>query len=263
MKVSFVGNCQAEAISRILKRSNPGLDVVYETVTPRYGDFNADRCHENMQSSQIIVAQAIENRSNEFYRENLRNTYGDRLVFYPYIYCDGIFSMSFFPGGPNTQPYGVINFEPILESLLQYGFQETVMRFRKGDIEFNHAKRLSANIKTARANEKLTSIDWVSDFEELLTNRRLMITHNHPNPELLKLISRKIADVTGLRFSEVRPSDHLLYSLVTLPNPGAIITPFAVSELGLKYDYDLQWFPTGRRLIAHINKALEQSTKEG
>ena len=239
------------------------MDVIYESITPRYGNFDLDRCRENIETSDLIIAQAVENKDNEFSREKLHLAFQDRIVFYPYIYADGFFSMSFFPAGPNVQPYGVMNFEPVLESLLEVGFQETILRYRKGDINFHHVERLEGNIEKARANERYISIKWVDDFEELIKSRRLMITHNHPNPELLNLISKKISGISGLNFREVKPDEHVLYSLVTLPNPGAVVTPFAVSELGLKYDYDLQWFPTGRRLITHINKMLEDAGTAG
>jgi hypothetical protein len=255
-KIAFFGNCQIEAISKILESSNSGCEITYQTNTNRHGSFDPDGLRKTLDESDLIISQAIANRDNEFSKEQMTEKYGSKVIFAPYVFFDGLFSMSLALTSVKARPTGVLNHDPISESIKKIGLQRTLGRYRSGRLNLNHKKRLDFNIKYSRENEKLCSFPWVDDFLENFYSEKSMITHNHPTPKILNMIAEKISNLTGLYFKEVNPDDFVLYSRIVLPNPGAVITPMSKNEIGFKFDYDLQWFPESRNLINRVAKEI-------
>lgn len=254
-KIAFFGNCQIEAISKIIENSNPDCQITYQTNTNRHGNFDPEGLKKTLEDSDLIVSQAIANRGNEFSREQMEEKYGSKVIFAPYIFFDGLFSMSLALTSAKARPTGVLNHGPITDSIREVGLQRTMGRFRNGKLNLNHKERLNFNIEYSRVNESLCSFPWVDDFLDRFYEERSMITHNHPTPKILNMVAKKIADHADLAFRRVNPDDFVLYSKISLPNPGAVVTPMSKADIGFEFEYDLQWFPDSRNLINRIAKA--------
>lgn len=110
-------------------------------------------------------------------------------------------------------------------------------------------------METAR-RESLCQIKLAPFVRENYRTKQVLLTHNHPMPELIDECARQIAGLLSLRYTKITPEKPLDYSRITLAQGWNFITPFAKSELGLCYPYDLHWLTKGRNMIEKVANAL-------
>jgi hypothetical protein len=86
--------------------------------------------------------------------------------------------------------------------------------------------------------------------------------HNHPHPDLINEIARQFAALLNLKFKAVTRDNLLVLDAITLPEFGKVCTPYCVRDLGLRYNYDLQWTRLGREFITESAGALQDMQPE-
>jgi hypothetical protein len=251
MDIFFYGNCQAQAVSQIISLNNRNLTIEYGGNSNRVAKFDPGRSLQLLESSRYIISQPIMNVNSVDHHEKLRAKYGSKLIFMPYIYFDGLFTLSDSPA-LQANPNGIIGQSYAKAAIDRLGVGRAIAEFRRGGIDFQHKERFENNLTELRKREALCQVTASDYVEATYRKSRPMITHNHPAPDFLMDIARKIANLLGLAHSEAILKDPAKKTTITLPYYTSIISPQAVSQLGLTYDYDMQWFADGRRLFRRI-----------
>jgi len=257
MKILFYGNCQTDVTHRALTFSNPLCEFEYAGNSRRVGHFDENRKNRLLEWCDHIVTQPIMNKNNPDYYQNLLDRHGDKITFMPYIFLDGFFAMSYAPGSIGSTISGVISQEPIRDMLLKEGFDETLAQFRSGKINFSHQERLKYNFEEMERRDAICHAKVLPFILERYKDQHVMITHNHPIPEMINDIAAQIATRLELNFDPVRMDQPHRYARITLPEFSSLVLPQTVEENGFNYPYDLHWINKGRRLIRIIAKAYD------
>lgn len=259
-KILFYGNCQSMATATALSIMNPDIDIRYAGNSQRVAKHDPERSARLMDWCDVVISQPIMNLGNAEHHEALAERLGDKLIFMPYIYFDGFFSLFYLPRRTARSKTGVIGEESVIEELQRVGFRKTVESFAAGQLDFKHAERLAFNFEEEERREQLCQIKLAPYVRENYRTTQVMMTHNHPMPDTVNECARQVAQVLSLKYSPISPDNHQDYSRITLGLGWSFITPFAKSELQLDYPYDLQWLTKGRKMIEKVAAALNIST---
>ena len=260
MKIVFYGNCQAQAASFAIQARNKSLTVEYAGNSHRVDLFDPERSWRLLDEADAIVTQSIMNMDNEDNHEALRARFGDRAIFMPYVFVDGLHSFSLTtPVHHKLVVDHLLGGTFLLDHLRRHGVRKTIWDYRVGKIDFHHRDRFNRTMAEMRRREAASGceIRIADDIERMYRTSQKMLTHNHPSPDLMNIISGKIADRLGLSFSDITPEEMHAYARIILPVSVTIATPWCKSELGLTYPYDLQWFFQGRDMIQRLARAYE------
>ncbi len=256
MKLLFYGNCQTLAAQAALTANNPKMKSEYAGNSVRVTHYDPERTEKLMNWCDYIITQPVMNDSNPDHYQRLQERFGDRVLFMPYVFCDGLFSMSHAPAARSKVRSGVIGEEVVIKELRRHGFNKTLFRYRNGLIKFDHDKRFAANLTELHRREEVCDIRIADFLEQNYRKQPMMITHNHPMPVVINLIGKQIAERTGLDYTDITRENPLDFAAITLPEFDTLTTPYTVRDLGLEYDYDLQWTRKGRKLISMIAKSI-------
>lgn len=257
MKLLFYGNCQAEAVATSLGFSNPQHQIDYAGNSNRVDKFDPARSKRLMAECDHLVCQPIMNPNNPEGAKQLRERFGDRVSFMPYIFVDGLFSLVQ-SGNIKRFITGIIGESYIIEELKNRRPAEVMERFKNGEIDFEHKARFTENIAEMRRREAHCAYKVADRIEALALNRPLFISHNHPKPELINHVAKQVAARLSLDFTPVTRDDPLKLAAITLPNTQRVISPYTISDLGASHAYDLHWLAEGRKMIWQIAEALRK-----
>lgn len=251
MKLLFFGNCQAEALASLTSLNNPGIEVEYTGSSDRVRRYDPARTAKLFDWCDRLIAQPIHNMDNPDNHVSMTARFGAKLVFIPYVYLDGIYSICRLPPGRNGTP-GFVGDAPVRAELERHGLDTTLRRFRNGRLGFNHARRFERTLATLEEREAVAHVrvgDWIRD-----TYRRWppMLTHNHPHPEMLNHIGETLAALLGVEFRRVTPEAPENWGMITLPDYGRVLSPQGVADLGLDYPPEPDWEETGTAFIREI-----------
>lgn len=251
----FYGNCQVEAASQALQARNPDLRCNYAGNSNRVAKFDPPRSEKLMAEADLIIAQPIMNMERDDNHLAMRERFGDRVIFMPYIFIEGLHSLSL---AGSTQrklvPKYIIGGEIVLKSLRKHGVRRTISDYKTGRLDFDHVSRFAKTLAEMRRREEEASCEVriADEIEAMHHAERVMLTHNHPNPNLINIIAGKISEHLGRAYDPLRPNEVQFYLQITLPVFETIVTPWCQRDLGLDYPYDLQWFRSGRDLIRKL-----------
>ncbi|MEM7508900.1 MAG: WcbI family polysaccharide biosynthesis putative acetyltransferase [Pseudomonadota bacterium] len=257
MKLLLYGNCQAEAVAKALQFSNPDHQIDYAGSSNRVARFDPKRSQRLMTECDHLVAQPIMNPENPDSTEQMRERFGDRVSFMPYIFVDGLFSLV---QSGNTTKYltGIIGEKYILRELETYKAAEVVERFQQGEIDFEHKTRFAQNLVEMRRREAHCSYKVANKIADTALERPLFISHNHPRPELINHLARQIASRLSLKFTPVTREEPLKLAAITLPNAQRVISPYTTRDLDASFAYDLHWLTEGLKMIRQILDARQE-----
>lgn len=256
MKYLFYGNCQAQVTMRALRLCNEGLEAEYTPNTDRLANYDPECTKRLFEWADIIVSQPVMNIESADHHSRLRTRLGGRLVFMPYLFFPAFFDLSsvnhdFLPGRSR-----VIEETIVLQHLQTQGLDATIAAFVSGRMALRKAEQLEANLQELERREELCQIRIASYFRAHLRDRPLMITHNHPTPEVVNELARRAARHFGLAFSPITPKTPLLFQKMILPADGKrVLSPYTAADIGLRYDHDLHWLAQGRDLILEVARA--------
>lgn len=243
------------AVARALKYRFPSITVNFGANSARVNHFDPERSARLQQKADIIVSQPVMNKDSDSYYEKLQSMFGQKLLFAPYVYFDGIFSMSDAPQVLNPKYTTIVNESPVLTHLRAHGLETTIRAYRTGNIDFQHKRRLNANFEGLRTRDKLCDIKILDLFQAEYKTKRLMITHNHPTPQVLDYITGKVAERIGLHYEPILQSDPVAYVEIVLARTETVISPWSCIDLDLQFTYDDQWYQDGVKMIKRIAEA--------
>ncbi len=256
-KVLFYGNCQAQVTAKALSIMNPDIAVEYAGNSQRVAEYNPERSQRLMDWCDVIVTQPIMNKDNPDRHEVLSERFADRLIFMPYIFFDAFFSLYFAPYTMGRTKTGVVGEAPVIQELNRVGYAETVKSFIAGHLDFDHVARLRFNFDETERREALCRIKLAPYIRENYTSFPILLTHNHPLPMVVNELARQVAQELSLQFVPITPDHPQNYADITLGLGWDFLSPFATSDLGLNYPYDLHWVSKGTRMIAKVAEALD------
>lgn len=250
MKVLGIGNCQVSKLAILFRHFNPGIKFKYLTNTTRFGKFDGDQIWDELKSSDFVISQPIMNKENNLYYENIVKEASGRIVFVPYIFVDGIFSLVQAPRMNVSAGQGHIFGSEELERHFtpeQSSIRSALDLMRVGGVNFNNVSRFEGTMTELLRREKLCHVS-ISDFiKDMLPEKLPMISHNHPMPEVLVELYDRIAKVIGL--NPKSPIDWVVTEQVTLEEKPRVFSPYDAAALGLKCGHDLQWGNHARKLV--------------
>ncbi|MES2665303.1 MAG: WcbI family polysaccharide biosynthesis putative acetyltransferase [Pseudomonadota bacterium] len=263
MKILFYGNCQTEAAMNALAARNPKIKCEYAGNSRRVIKYNPERTTELMEWCDHIVTQPVMNLENPDHHDVLRARFAGRITFMPYLWLDGLYSLCGAPGARVLKGTsgakghsGVIGEEIVIAHIKSNGLAQTVADFRSGALDFGHRKRFDDSLAELERREESADIKVAAQIRNGYRDRVVMLTHNHPHPLIVNDIAQQIADRLNLSFKPILPDEYLRYSTITLPEFGKVLSPYTISDLGLKIPYDLQWLKIGRGFIADIASSM-------
>ncbi len=258
MKILFYGNCQTQVAMSAVALSNPTVQVDYAGNSRRVAKFDPERTERLFDWCDHIVTQPVMNTDNPDDHEVLRGRFGDKVIFMPYVWVDGLFSLVAAPGGKERRgDSGFLGDVHVTEHLRRTDLAQTIQDYQDGRLDFQHAERFEASMTELARREAFTDVKVAPFIRDHYRDRTMMLTHNHPHPEVINEIARQIAARLGLSYQPVTMADPLPYEMITLPEFGKILSPYGVRDLGLRYGYDLQWLRVGRDMITQIAEGLD------
>jgi hypothetical protein len=254
LKILFYGNCQTQVVMKALRLFNPDVEMEYAGNSHRVTKFNPERSRRLMEESDFIVSQPVMNKDNPDYVEILKEKLGEKVAFMPYIFLDGMFSISHAPNTPVLND--VVNGEVCKSEIENFGLQKALERFRRGETDFKHQERYQRNIALMRQRENFCQFKVV---EKIVSYPgRAMLTHNHPVPEILIHVASQVAEALNLPFRPAACLRPALHAHLTLSMFLTVLSPYTIEDVGLKCDPDLGWFENGTTLYRKVNAAISQ-----
>lgn len=206
MKIIFIGNCQAQALTQITHYL--GVDAELEIVPPVFdlGGFNTQEVKDKIYSSDVVFSQRVnEDYPAEFVRPSvLRKDLGSRAVIWPNIYFDGYFPGVRYvyaqSGGKVTGPLSDYHFLQIQKAykdgLSPTDAWEAFTSPEPSDLL--PADPVADSIANLRHREQNSDFG-ISDFIEANYARsKLFYSMNHPTDEVLQEALRRMVETAGV-----------------------------------------------------------------
>ncbi|MEL6476578.1 MAG: WcbI family polysaccharide biosynthesis putative acetyltransferase [Pseudomonadota bacterium] len=247
MSFLFFGNCQLEMIARALSARNPSAEIIYRGNSSRARNHDPAGADQAMAAADRIVSQPILNANHPEHHTTLRARLGARLLFLPYLWLDGLFSLVEARQPPDRR---IIGAQVIRKALAAQSRDDILARFAAGEIAFDHASRLRRSLAELTRRESFCDIGATDILRAGLRERPLMVTHNHPAAEVTLQLARRLAPKLGLLPPDPDQSDGL-----HLPVATRVLSPQTTRDLGLTFPPDPDWLAQGTALIDRIAKA--------
>ncbi|MEM0943076.1 MAG: WcbI family polysaccharide biosynthesis putative acetyltransferase [Pseudomonadota bacterium] len=251
-KVLFYGNCQMRAVATAISLFNPQIDIRFAGMVDTVGNFDPARAEKLQNWADVIVARTITKASHPANTQKLRERWGERLLVVPYISVDAMF-----PLAPSEHleknPSGFVDGAEIIASLEEVGLEETLARYRAGEIDFNLKARFEQSLRGMARREQGAIVQISPWLAEHCRQRQLFLSRNHPKPEIINMLASAVAERIGAQFSEITRDQAADYARITLPLSRSKVSPQAAEELGLAFGYDLGWWQYASSTIRRID----------
>ncbi|WP_292052412.1 MULTISPECIES: WcbI family polysaccharide biosynthesis putative acetyltransferase [unclassified Brevundimonas] len=248
MKIVFIGNCQAQALTQITHFLGLGAELVIVPPVFDLGSFNTPEIKEKIYSADVVFSQRVnDDYPAEFVRPSvLRQELGDKVVIWPNIYFDGYFPGVRYvyaqSGAKLTGPLSDYHFLQIQKSYAEgASVQEAWEAFTSPRAsEVLPADPIGDSIANLRHREQDVDVKMSDYIEANAFRTKMFYSMNHPTDEVLLEALRRMVAHAGidLKVPDYDPSlfDGYPYSLNEIDLP---ILPF-VQTL-----YDMPASPIG------------------
>ena len=262
--ILFLGNCQAQAMSAWFRLDNPDWAVSYESTTDRFMGSKKSPAEiiDGLKRYDAVIAQPIINPNSLFHHAAMRKVFSKKLIFFPYVFVDGLFSMVRAPGEKKHsygQIYGAEAVKPLFASMEMPAIVEL---FRAGKIDFQNDRRLAATLGELESRERLCDVKVVDTIRGSLKNWAPVYSHNHPTERLIGEMLSQVCDLIDARYLPYEQRPWASRSFATLPWVSRALTPYDAELLGLSYGPDTHWFHHGRQLISLLWEEQQRSATE-
>jgi len=199
------------------------------------------------EKADVVISQPILNDNNPLYIDYLSKICKE-IVYLPYVFVDGIFSLSSLDiGSPN------ILGSKYLEKYLDGDIGNIFNEFLIGNIDFCNEERLSFSIQELFRREKLSDSIPIADvISDNYRKRKLMISHNHPEKWLMDILCARLFDRLGWNYIPYEKCSHRLRVDYMFTPGEAVLSPYDADKLGVNFPSDDQWWGIGHRLINRI-----------
>lgn len=242
MKIVFIGNCQAQALTQISHYLGLNAELVIVPPVFDLGAFNTPEIKDKIYSADLVFSQRVnDDYPAEFVRPSvLRAELGDKVVIWPNIYFDGYFPGVRYvyaqSGGKVTGPLSDYHFLQIQKSYKDGASPEAAWEAFIGTqpSEILPADPVGDSIANLRHREQDVDIT-MSDFIEANASRsKLFYSMNHPTDEVLqealrRMVAHSKSDIQVPDYDPARLAGYP-YSLNEIDLP---ILPFVQQRYGM------------------------------
>jgi len=207
MKVCIAGNCQAQHMEMMLGVGSDEVEI--DRLPPVFMMQQSDHAsfYEKLDKADVVFTQRISKEYNLDWlaSDEIRSTFGDKVVVWPNIYFDGYF--------PGVQYIYLPKWGKLLSPLGEYHFQQVHAAHAAGKtideaVEAFAGERLfdgapdpiGGSLGQLRAREHDVDVPISDVIEEGVAADRLFYTPNHPVNGLLGTMLARLAERAGIRF---------------------------------------------------------------
>jgi len=206
MKIIFIGNCQAQALTQIAHYLR--LDAELIVVPPVFdlGGFNTPEVKEKIYSADVVFSQGgNEDYPAEFVRPSvLREALGSKVVIWPNIYFDG-----YFPGVRYVYAHSG---NKVTGPLSDYHFLQIQQSYKDGltpaqaweaftspePSPLVPADPVGDSIANLRNREQDSDFGMSDYIEANFARTKMFYSMNHPTDEVLQEALRRMVEVAGI-----------------------------------------------------------------
>lgn len=205
MKIVFIGNCQAQALTQLAHYLELGAELVIVPPVFDLGAFNTPEIKEKIYSADVVFSQRVnEDYPAEFIRPSvLRRELGDKVVIWPNIYFDGYF--------PGVRYVYAQNGSKVTGPLSDYHFLQIQQSYKDGvspqaaweafispqPSDILPTDPISDSIANLRHREQDVDVTMSDYIEANATRTKLFYSMNHPSDEVLIEALRRMVEKSG------------------------------------------------------------------
>jgi hypothetical protein len=270
IRIVAFGNCQAEAVKRVLDRSLPaGHRIEFFSNNWRTGTMRpAEDVLDAIAEADVVVFQPLKESHGPLSEESVRARAATAsVVAFPYLYNAGISGLcqGLPPNnleevqledalGLDVLEHGLILGEEAIVARLRDGASRKAVidEYRAGEIDFQLHRRFDACMSELERRELATEVKLAGFIRANHTRERLFLTHSHPTTPLLLEVCRQLTRLTGLE-ADLDPIRELGDDNIGRLGRGiAPISPADVEAMGYEFGADRHWERFGSRLVSQI-----------
>lgn len=252
MDVYFLGNCQVNAMRGLCRDMFPKMKADFGSITPYWGVHDAAATEAAIEKADIVVSQAIFNTEARFNVEEMKARAGNRVVFVPYVYVDGIAGLEIIGSKGRT----VIKGAP--ELLAGQEGRRSLHVFQDlcaGKIDLRNRQRVTASIMRMAQKERESGGVKIADYlAETWAEASFLYGINHPTQRVVFELFRRLCDVVGWRHDPRVTEDPVVWGRRALPASTRAFTPADVAALGVAYGPDSHWYAAAHKLVEQAMK---------
>lgn len=242
----LLGNCQLQRMMFIC--GNNGIECEYLANTERLdSNFDFERTLEAVESADVVIAQPIFNDDNPINHKAI-SSIAKEVVFFPYVYIDGIFSISSANVGSP-----VLLGQEIIDKYNGDDLHYLIHDFIRGNIDFKNAERFGSSLDELTRRESVTDSIKISDIiSDNYQKRQLLISHNHPEKWLMDILCSRLFSRLNWNYRSYTDSQHYQRVDYLFGAGETVLSPYDVDRMSLDFPSDDQWWTTGHNLLSRF-----------
>jgi hypothetical protein len=278
IRVVAFGNCQAEAVKRVLDRTLPaGHRIEFFSNNWRTGTMRpVEDVLGAIAEADVVVFQPLKASHGPLSEESVRAAITGTPIAFPYLFNAGISGLcqSLAPQRPmgvelrdvlglDGLEHGLVLGEEAIVARLQAGAsrKSIIEEYGRGEIDFQLYRRFDACMSEIERREGGTEVKLAAFVRANHTRERLFHTHSHPTTPLLLELCGQLIELTGLR-ADLDPVRELGDdNLGRLGRGMAPVSPADVEAMGYEFPPDENWERLGARLIAQVANKFEVASE--
>jgi hypothetical protein len=251
--VYFLGNCQVNALRGLCRDMFPKMKADFGSITPYWGAHDPAVTEAAIGNADIVVSQAIHNPAARFNVDEMKARAGNRVIFVPYVYVDGLAGLEII----GSKGRSVIKGAP--ELLAGQEGRRSLHVFQDlcaGKIDLHNRHRLTASILRIAQKEAQTGGVRIADYlAGTWAEAPFLYGINHPTQRVVFEMFRRLCDVAGWRFDPRLARDPVVWGRRALPASNRAFTPADAAALGVAYPPDTHWYAAAHKLVEQAMKA--------
>jgi len=237
----------------------PSMAADFQTITPYWGEFDEALTRQKIAEADIVVSQAITNPGTTFNVADVRAAAGDKAVFVPYVYLDGVASLEIIASKGRSVIKGAAQLLRAQEGRNPVKIFED---YCLGRIDMENALRVQSSIAKIREKEQGTCDITIADFiAETLTRQPTVYGINHPTQHVVFEMFARLCAHLGWRYDPAHKDDPVVWGRRALPSSQRALTPNDARVLGLSYACDTHWYGQGHKLMKLALKERDMAAR--
>ena len=252
MDVYFLGNCQVNALRGLCRDMFPRMKADFGSITPYWGIHDAAATEQAIEKADIVISQAIANPAARFNVEEMKARAGNRVVFVPYVYVDGIAGLEIVGSKGRTVIKGAEHLTAGQDGRRAlHVFQDLCA----GKIDLHNRARVTASIARMAQKEAESGGVRIADYLAATWDEApLVYGINHPTQRVVFELFRRVCDVVGWTYDPKVAEDPVVWGRRALPASTRAFTPVDAAGLGVKYGPDTHWYAAAHKLVEQAMK---------
>lgn len=248
----LIGNCQLERLMFVL-RVQGVQDVRYLANTSFLSEeFSAENVLNECARADLVVCQFIADQTNPLNYLAIKAA-NDNVVFVPYIFVDGIFSLS----ASESSMRKVYGQECIDSEVLASDPGAAIEGFKRGHLNFDNIGRLERSVFELKLREQSCDVVVSDLIESQVRERMIMITHNHPSAWLFDVYCRRLFKFLSLPYTDLSQLDRAKGVEYFFSSGASVFSPYDALALNCRFSHDYQWFNIGHSLLLALHSQLK------